>query len=211
MCQKTTSCLTLGALFLLGGTKILAAEQPKPGLTILVLNYAGIDDQTLRAAEGEADRILRHAGVEVGWQHCYSAAKRPETECPDVGVSTPALRLISHFQFVAGQVRADTMGYAIGYMMTVSWEEVQNVAQSGAGPVSQILGLTIAHELGHLLLGSAHSISGIMRARWGLEDWAMARQQHLVFLPWQAAALRKELRARSETSLAARNSRQTRE
>ena len=136
MCQKTSSCLTLGALFLFGGTKILAAEQPKPGLTILVLNYAGIDDQTLRAAEGEADRIFRHAGVEVGWRHCDSAPKRPGAECPDVGASTPALRLISHFQFVAGQIRADTMGYAIGHMMTVSWDEAQNVARSDAGPVS---------------------------------------------------------------------------
>jgi len=206
MCPKTTSCLALGALILFGGTKILAAEQPKPGLTILVLNYARIDDQTLRAAEGEADRVFRHAGVQVGWQHCYSAAKRSETECPDIGASTPALRLVPRFQLVSG-IRPDVMGYSTGHMMTVSLEEVENAARLGVVPISEVLGLVIAHELGHLLLGSAHSISGIMRARWGLDDWALAQQRQLVFLPRQAAALRRELRARSETSVVARNSR----
>jgi len=157
----------------------------------------------MRRAEDVADQVFRHAGVEIAWRGCYLLLQSSESTCPAVSPSTPALRLVPRFQFVRGQVRADTMGYSTGDMMTVSWEEAQNVAQSGvAGPVTQVLGLVIAHELGHLLLGTGHSASGIMRARWGLNDWVLARQDKLSFLPRQAADLRKELRNRSETAVA---------
>jgi len=194
MRRRTSSCLALGVLFLFGHTAVSAAQQ---NITILVHDYAGIDNPTLQATEQEAAQVFRHADIEIGWKLCHSEVKSPEMECPDIGPTNPALRLVSRFQFVAG-VRADTMGYSTGYMMTVSVEEADTVARSIASPVGQVLGLIIAHELRHLLLGRNHSSGGIMRARWGLSDWMLARQGELVFLPRQAAALRAELRARNE-------------
>jgi len=171
-------------------------------MTILVHNYIGIDDETLRLAEAEADEIFRQAGVEVGWQLCYPASNLPENDCPEDSPSTPYLRFVPRFRSVKGQVPADSMGYSTGDMMTVSWAEAENVARSGAGPVSEVLGLIIVHEFGHLLLGGAHSLSGIMRARWGSNDWQLAHQGRLVFLPSEAEHLRQELRNRSQTAMA---------
>ena len=65
-----------------------------------------------------------------------------------------------------------------GYMAAVSWDMTETVACAG-----EILGLTIAHELGHLLLGRAHSLVGIMRARWGSNDWRLASENQLMFPP----------------------------
>jgi hypothetical protein len=90
-------------------------------------------------------------------------------------------------------------------MMTVSWGQAENLARSGLGPITEILGVTIAHEFGHLLLGNAHSVSGIMRRRFGRGDWELAQHGGLVFHPSEAAALRKEVRTRSETMLVASN------
>lgn len=190
---------------LIGAIEMRGSEQPKTKMTILVYDYVGIPDETLLRAEAEADLILRHAGIEVAWKHCSRAASLSNTECPDIGLLTPALRLMPRFRLVPNRLRVDTLGFSIGNMMTVSWEQADNLAQTGAAPVAEVLGVTIAHEFGHLLLGKRHSVSGIMRARFGLSDWDLAHLGWLVFLPSQATALRKELRNRSEILLAARD------
>jgi hypothetical protein len=205
MRRKTGGYLALGALFFIGALEIRASEERQGRMTIVVYDYVGINHETLLRAEGEADQIIRHAGVEVVWRNCYTAANSSGTECPNVGPSPAALRLVSHFRLVPGHFRVDTMGFSIGNMMTVSWEQAEKVARSGAGPLTRILGVTIAHEFGHLLLGNAHSVSGIMRARLGRGDWELAQKGWLVFHPSEAAALRKELRTRSETMLLASN------
>ena len=182
-----------------------ASEMSRASMTILVFDYVGIDHETLRKTEDEADNIFRQAGVRVAWQLCLSAAKPSSAECPEVGPLTPALRLVSHLQLVPDQVRTDTVGYSTSDVMTVSWEQTKKLAQSGAGPETLILGLIVAHEFGHLLLGKSHSISGIMQAQWNYHDWGLAHKRWLLFLPQQATVMRKQLRTRGET-LAAANS-----
>jgi hypothetical protein len=197
MRQKTGNYLALGTLLFIAGIEMRASEQSGTRMTILVYDYVGISDETLLRAEVEADQIFRHAGVEVAWRHCYRAATPSGTQCPDIGPSTPALRLISHFRLVPDQIRANTMGFSIGNMMTVSYEQAERIARSGAGPLTEILAVTIVHEFGHLLLGNVHSVSGIMRARLGQRDFELAHNGWLSLHPLQAATLRKELRTRA--------------
>jgi hypothetical protein len=73
---------------------------------------------------------------------------------------------------------AMALGYAVvdaagrrGTVATIFLERVEWMARiSGAG-VEELTGLAIAHELGHLLLGtSAHARRGLMRARWTAEE-----------------------------------------
>ena len=168
------------------------SEDRAARMTILVYDYVGINHQTLLRAEGEADQIIRHAGAEVVWRNCYTAAASEGPECRDLGPSTATLRLVSHFRLIPDHFRVDTMGFLTGNMITVSWKQAENLSQSGAGPLTEILGVAIAHEFGHLLLGNAHSVSGVMRARLGLADWELAHRGSLGFHPSQAAALRKE-------------------
>jgi hypothetical protein len=205
MQQKTGTYLALAALLFIGGIETRASERSETRVTILVYDYVGIGNETLFRAEAEADLILRHASVEVAWRQCYAAANPPEAECPNIGPSTPALRLMPHFRLVPNQVRADTLGFSVGNMMSVSYEQAERIAGSGAGPITETLAVTIAHEFGHLHLRNAHSVSGIMRARLDQRDWELADKGWLSFHPVQAAKLRKELRTRSEILLAACN------
>jgi len=63
---------------------------------------------------------------------------------------------------------------------------------------SQILGIAIAHELGHLLLNlQGHSARGIMRGEWGLFDLRNAADGMLLFTPQQAEVLRANARSRN--------------
>lgn len=184
--------MVLGALFFFGPLEMRASEDGQDWMTILVYDYAGINHETLLRAEEEAHQIIRHAGAEVVWRNCYTAANSPGTECQDIGPSTATLRLVPHFRLSSGHIRVDTMGFSIGNMMTVSCEQADGLARSGVGPITEILGVAIAHEFGHLLLGNAHSVSGVMRARLGLADWELAHRGWLGFHPLQATALRQE-------------------
>ena len=61
-----------------------------------------------------------------------------------------------------------------------------------------VLGHTIAHEVGHLLLPrGTHGPAGLMRATWRMEDMRDAAQGHLGFSPAEAAIIRARLAARN--------------
>jgi hypothetical protein len=58
-----------------------------------------------------------------------------------------------------------------------------------------VLGRTMAHELGHVLLGAnSHSAAGLMRAKFGWRDLTLESAQFL-FDPKQAAQLRRLVRS----------------
>jgi hypothetical protein len=60
-----------------------------------------------------------------------------------------------------------------------------------------ILGCAIAHEVGHLLLGSnSHSGSGIMQRRWERKEMRHAMTGTLLFTPEQAKLIQAETQAR---------------
>jgi hypothetical protein len=63
------------------------------------------------------------------------------------------------------------------------------------------LGDLIAHELGHLLLGtSEHSVAGIMRARWQARELQGILRPAMFFFPEQAKAIRAQGLARMASS-----------
>jgi len=60
--------------------------------------------------------------------------------------------------------------------------------------VANILGNVMAHELGHLLLGSnSHALSGIMKARWENEELERIAKGGLFFTIEQAELIRERL------------------
>lgn len=60
--------------------------------------------------------------------------------------------------------------------------------------LSDILGSVMAHELGHLLLGSnSHAPAGIMRARWQGEELSRAARGSLLFTAEQSEHMRAKL------------------
>jgi hypothetical protein len=55
-----------------------------------------------------------------------------------------------------------------------------------------LLGLTIAHEVGHAL-GLAHATSGVMKAQLVIEDVLALRASRLMFMPWEGASMRQTM------------------
>jgi hypothetical protein len=110
--QRTAVQLALGAVLFVGSAH--AKDQLDSRLTVLVYDYAGVQEDTLAKAEQVTSRIFRHSGVEVTWRPCRIPGSSVPLECPDPSPMTPALRLVPRFQLVGDRVHAEAMGYSTG-------------------------------------------------------------------------------------------------
>ena len=95
-----------------------------------------------------------------------------------------------------------------GCYSDVFFDEAMNLHADWNVSLPEILGGVMAHELGHLLLGSnSHSRAGIMRAHWQGEELNLLSRGNLRFTSEQGEHMRGKLsRVRSAVALAARSS-----
>jgi hypothetical protein len=96
-------------------------------------------------------------------------------------------------------MKTDAKGEALlgARIVNVFWDRVQNEAVRYNVPISDILAQVIAHEIGHLLLGSnSHSSSGIMMGKWRLEDLRSISRGGIGFTPQQCEHIQTEVRKR---------------
>jgi len=108
------------------------------------------------------------------------------------------VRIVSRIKAEPGATADSTMGFAWGNSATVSYHWGKAADPKGHAMSGDILACVIAHEIGHLLLGSnSHSRTGIMMGKWSPEAVRCAGQGHLQFTPQQAELLRAEVLARS--------------
>jgi hypothetical protein len=142
-----------------------------------------------------ATTILGDAGVRVTWMPCGSGSHRAAA-CDSVMTSTDlALRMIRGDNDSNTPLRA--LGYALidrqqdaGVFATVFADRVGLLARESGVDASQLLGRAIAHEIGHLLMGTnQHSASGVMRALWTRRDLRRDRPDQWRFTPAQMAAI----------------------
>lgn len=136
-------------------------------------------------AEKIASYILGRAGIELVWQECAGA-------CPsgEQGIDL-RLRLSTSRP---RNLHADTTGLAVlgpQPYAEVFWPLVEEAAATLDAGDWQVLGIALAHEIGHLLLKSgAHSHTGVMSARIGRREIGLAARGELLFSSEQAARMR---------------------
>jgi hypothetical protein len=92
-------------------------------------------------------------------------------------------------------------GSALGFVLSfenshaiVFYDRVQRLSQVRQSEPAPILGAAMAHEIGHLMLGSEqHSPTGMMRETWLSSDLSAASQGLLCFSTGEAALMRAEV------------------
>jgi len=203
--------LLLSVELMAGGGTALAHphhgdESERPSrIYVQLYNYAEASERTLRQGEKGAGEIFRKSGLEISWTTCNLAmpnARRDVNCTPQVRPLHFDVRIVRGIAMVPGVTSDETMGMAFGHIASVSFRQVvEEAAAAGIEPL-QLLGVVIAHELGHLLLGPGHPKTGIMQPRWSAEDYFRATQDQLVFTAQQAEVLRRQARARAQESAA---------
>jgi hypothetical protein len=171
---------------------------PAYTLTVAIFNDAHAPQIVLARALETASYIFAKSGIDIRWMLCgredesveeRSACSQPEfpdhldmhivNSCPHLPGSVFGISYLS--------------SEGIGTQADVFYLKVATFRQSPA-ELSTLLGYAMAHELGHLLLGSnSHSPTGLMRADWRTKELIGMAQGGLVFSDEQAQRMKAQL------------------
>jgi hypothetical protein len=175
----------------------------QPTLVVRTYNNFGVAADDLRMARAEADVILHDAGIDVIWMDCWFRDHEPADASPRCRQPLGANDIVLRFQSgnTSARLRFTSMGFSmIGagpdrpYLSTVFPDVVQSVARGAAVDVRRVLGFSIAHEIGHLLLNTTeHAKAGLMRAGWSRNELHRQATADWRFLEGEAAKMRAYL------------------
>src|SRR5208282_4827029 len=150
-----------------------SGDEGELGITVRVYDYAHVGRGTLIAAEKQADFIFRKVGLTMRWCNLTtdSAQSLVDASCGlPAGSARLEVRIVSRIMAEPGATADSTMGFAMGSSATVSYHWSKAADPKGDALSGDILACVIAHEIGHLLLGSnSHSPTGIMKGKWSPE------------------------------------------
>jgi hypothetical protein len=168
-------------------------QLPRP-VKVRVYRSPEVTSEVLNAALDVAKATFAAASVGVAWKVCGPA----ECQTPPL----PAERLVRLVRSPTG-ARGDTrcLGEALidsergtGVLATVFVDRVLSLVRHLDLDHSTLLGRTIAHEIGHLLLAtSTHSPSGLMRELWSPKELQAGRDDDWALHPIEVAAIRHRL------------------
>jgi len=142
----------------------------------------------LRTARLTANAILERAGIQVVWLECGVPDGPADADaCTQAPRWNELLVRIVSAGAVDGRLGVDTLGFALvdvdagaGSLATVYADRVRVKAQGAGIDGAELLGRAMAHEVGHLLLGTnRHAAHGLMRASWSSVDLRGHRVQWL--------------------------------
>lgn len=167
-------------------------------VTVFVNDSANAPEQIVLAAERNAGRIFHNAGVGVEWVNCGAQdGNLSQTQCRD-HIMSPGLvvRIIPHARTLGDDIfGVSFVDHDAGTYADLFFEPIEQLHQlNRAISLAPILGDVLAHELGHLLLGSnAHSRDGIMQPHWTREQLHRVAMGQMRFSKEQAARMRTRI------------------
>ena len=183
------------------------------GITVMVNNSVQMPVIVLRQSESEANRIFAFSGIQIRWLEC----------APGLGREDPCQRAPGENEFVVhfvrtGQTSLDSIfGTAFvgqdgdGKYCDIFLDPIKETVRTTRTGLGPLIATVIAHELGHLLLGShSHSFFGIMMPHWNQEELQRIAMGNFLFSKEEAVRMRMRLqshgRETQDTALKAHDS-----
>jgi len=171
---------------------------------VRVYNDEGVAGADLSAALKIADTVLQRVGLQAIWQDCTVGNPNRNSSGCDMQTTRIdlVLYLVAQLEAHSPNVDRRALGYSLiprngerATMAYVSYARVRTVLS--VFRVEELLGLAVAHEIGHLLLGTnKHSNSGLMRAPWRSKDLDSGDWEQFTFTSEQARRVRASVLVR---------------
>jgi hypothetical protein len=167
-----------------------------------------LSDEEFDVAGRTVRALLETAGVRVEWRDCRAAGQDCEGSTRERVGARVRLRPQAKAadRLVSGEVARDYLGgpVIVAYLaphvdLAAAFRfHVASRSNPSLGDIriGQLVGLTLAHEVGHWL-GLPHAPSGLMKARPALEEVTALASQRLAFESQQGSRLRHALLQRS--------------
>lgn len=170
---------------------------------LLVRLQAGalVEPRTLAQTKAIVTHVFVKSGVNVRWidegESDVNAGTEPNARFNPVRVLVLTAK--------PPNVHGDATGFAAIAAAESGEESYAGVllpsaaalAERAEFPLATILGATIAHEIGHVLLGSSHSLTGVMAGTLSRPQLRMVEAGTLLFLAEESSRLRQAIHNRS--------------
>ncbi len=180
-----------------------AATAGRLSMTIRVLDQAKLPAGTIHRMETYVESTFALIDVDVKWVECATnleacrALRRPNEFWLRILGQTPAGTGSDQLGFAQP---GDAVGGGI-QCANVIYPRVEKLIEHTSIDAYQVLGASVAHEIGHLYLGTnsqAHSKTGVMSGLWSLREIEMARIGELNFTREQGQRIRAAMSAAAD-------------
>jgi hypothetical protein len=180
-----------------------AATEDPIDLELRVITYAALDSADVETARQTAETVLATAGLRVRWRLCSGDG----CTAPSDG----SRRILVHLLPFAKRLNPGTSGEVARDAVTKTpmvlvyvprnKEALQTIRNRDRGrsvpelstlTTGHVIGLTIAHEVSHVL-GLPHQSTGVMKPELGQDDLIALRRSTLRFRPGEIATMRQAL------------------
>jgi len=146
-------------------------------IDVALCNQDGLSESVMSTAKAETEVVFRPVQVQIVWHGCENSL-----------TSAFVIRLWKdRVPRTVGPASLDVMGKAFvagpngGTVADIYLPAIRATAEQHAADPGEVMGLVVAHELGHLLLGPGHTPDGVMQAVWGQKQIDAVRQRRLHF------------------------------
>ena len=175
-------------------------------LTLIVRMYGDrlVEPDVLQRAQSTAQAIFERSAIAIEWLRC--------ADTPTLGDCSAAARsneVVARLLAGPPSVSDDSCGVALvprrgaGHFVSVFVGCVRGAADRLRVATHVLLGSVLAHEIGHVLLGTnSHGSIGLMQAQPRPIDWERAARGGLTFTPQEIVRLRASLAQRIVTRAA---------
>ena len=187
----------------------VAAAEIERDMRIVIRTYDSAEVRTadVAAAMPTAMAILSAAGLDVEWLACgRGGACSAPLGANEVAVRFVRVTIPNHYR---GEL---PLGYALvdartrsGALATIYVDRVAWLSAAARVDPRPLLGRAIAHEVGHLLLGTnGHTDAGLMRPVWSCDALRRNHSADWMFAPPDGQAMRQAVRLRAVPQIATR-------
>jgi hypothetical protein len=202
----------------IGGGRLAVARDADHlplGVTVQIHDYVHLPPASLSAASEVVTGVYKSIGVRTEWlapmrQDLHRAHTAPPGEPSHTPIAQVTMIVLTPEMTARGHIKEGILGLAavapegIGRIAYVMYDRVSRQAANGAIDETELFGLVMAHEIGHLLLGvGSHSDAGLMKGDWDREDLRHFGVVTPRFSPIEADQIRAAL-AREPDVVAAR-------
>lgn len=183
--------LTLNIVFTLMfaaffGTGTLEGKSKKQTDTIIVgiSNIVGMPEDVLEQSEKVAATVMEDAGVIPIWAACPKPGEKltDYPSCPkSFDVNSILVKMGHPFERKDG-LKESNFGMAVGSQVIIVFSQVDQAARQAQIHTASALGMIMAHEVGHILLGdNSHAKTGIMRPQWNPKEFVQGSPAYCQF------------------------------
>lgn len=177
------------------------ADRGISSVSVTVYNDAQVPVATVVRAEETAKKVLQQAGIDVIWNSCGGGSGCESRLSGNyLGAQNLSLRVVTRVKTLSNSVFGVSFlgSDGAGQYGDIFYNTAQTLSEIAHVNLADVLGHVMAHELGHLLLGSnAHSQLGIMKPHWSSEELQRITMGRLLFTPQQAQSMKNKLKDRA--------------